>query len=976
MLVVNSALTLRRSKFASVLVGTVSAFAMGCANAASAAQTTPQSATDAASVEEVVVTGSRIVREGYEAPTPLTVVGTEQIQAAADASLMNYLTTMPALIGSATSTSSTGSLAGGQAGLQTLNLRNLGTNRVLVLLDGQRTVGSGTLGQVDVASFPQQLISRVDVVTGGASAVYGSDAVAGVVNFVLDRNFTGVKGEISGGLTNYGDDKNYRIELSGGFGFADNRGHVLISGEHLHNHGIKGDGGRAWNSEGWYQIVNPLYNATSNNTVPQNIFVNHVSVGVLAPGGLITSGPLKGTAFGPGGVPFKYNYGPLFSNPYMQGGDWQVSAFHNYNDLDARVTTDSLFSRVSYDITENISAFVQWGWTQAQTYADIAPSWVFGTSGYVVKNDNAYLPASVRAAMAANGVTQMAIGTINADNLQQLDTAGSRLTNRVHMGFEGKFDAFDSSWKWNAYYATGATKLSFGSEASLVKTSFANAIDAVVNPATGQIVCRVALTNPNTDCRPWNIIGVGVNNGNIAGWNYINNNGLGSLQHGPVKQQTYAASVTGEPFSIWAGPVSLALSFEHRHDEVHVTADAQSLAPGGGHILGNVPALDGETSVTEGAVETLVPLAKGESWAQAWDLNLAARFTSYQTSGFVTTWKIGSTYAPIDDLKFRFTRSRDIRAPNIQELYLPISTSSAQPQIIDRLLPNSPQYALGTQQSTGNPNLVPEKADTTGIGVVLSPTFLSGFTASVDYWDVNINGALYPLTVQQIIDLCANGQNTSVCPNITRNPNTGLIQQVKTFSINVATQDVRGLDVEASYRMAMDSLISSWRGNLSLHGNMTFYLRNYQNNTFQTPTNHLGENQSSGSGNGPPDWKLTMTASYNLEPITVALTGRAISPGVFDATYIECTSGCPVSTTDHPTINNNHIAGRFYLDANVNYKFNVGDNANAEIFVSAKNLFNNDPPPVTTQYYANAAASASLYDSLGTVYRMGLRFKM
>ena len=819
MLVVNSALTLRRSKFVSVLVGTASAFAMGCAaTAASAAQAQkPQAATDAAStVEEVVVTGSRIVREGYEAPTPLTVVGVEQMQNAADVSLMNYLVSMPALTGSATSTSSTTSLAGGQAGLQTLNLRSLGTNRVLVLLDGQRTVASGTLGQVDVGSFPQQLVSRVDIVTGGASAVYGSDAVAGVVNFVLDHQYTGMKGELSAGVTNYGDDKNYKIALSAGFGFADNRGHVLLSGEHLHNAGVKGDGGRKWNSDGWYQIVNPAYNATTNNSVPQNIFINHVSVAVLTPGGLITGGPLKGTAFGPGGVPFKYNYGTLFSNPYMQGGDWEVSSFHNYNDLDMSQTTDSLFTRVGYDITENINAFVQWGWTQAKIYDDIAPSWVFGTSGYTVKVDNAYLPASVRAAAIANGVTQFPIGTLNADSFQQLDNSGSRITNRVHAGLEGKFDAFDTDWKWTATYADGATHLSFGSDASLVKTSYSNAIDAVVNPATGQIVCRIALTNPATPCRPWNIIGTGVNTGNQAGWNYINNNGLGSLQHGTVKQQTEAASINGNPFSIWAGPVSLAISFEHRHDEVHVTSDAASLLPGGGHILGNVPALDGENSVTEGALETVIPLAKGESWAQAWDLNLAARFTSYQNSGFVTTYKIGSTYTPIDDIKFRFTRSRDIRAPNIQELYLPINTGSAQPQIIDRFLPGSPQYALGTSNTIGNSALMPEKADTTGIGVVLSPTFLEGFTASVDYWNVDIGGAIYPLATQQIIDLCYYKQNTAVCPNILRNATTGNIQQISSYSINVASQDTRGLDVEASYRTPVSSLISSWNGNLTL----------------------------------------------------------------------------------------------------------------------------------------------------------------
>ena len=971
MLVVNSALTLRRSKFASVLVGTVSAFALGCANAVSAAQTTPQAATDAAStVEEVVVTGSRIVREGYEAPTPLTVVGTEQLEAKADSNLMNFLQSMPAITGSATNTSSSTALANGAAGLQTLNLRSLGGTRVLVLLDGQRTVGSTTTGTVDVASFPSQLVQRVDVVTGGASAVYGSDAVAGVVNFVLDRNFTGVKGELSGGLTNYGDDKNYKIDLSAGFGFADNRGHVLLSGEHMFNKGIHGDGGRQWNRLGWQQIVNPAYNATTNNSVPQQLFLNHVGVGVMAPGGLITSGPLKGTAFGPGGTPYKFNYGSIFSNPYMQGGDWQLGDLRPYNDIDQKQNNNVLFARLSYDVTDNFNVYAQWGWTQARIYNDIAPSWVFGTSGYVVKVDNAYLPASVRAAMVANGVTQFAIGTTNADSFQQLDNSGVRRTNRLNTGVEGKFNAFNTEWKWNAYFAYGNTGISFGSEASLLKTAYTLATDAVVNPANGQIVCRVALTNPATDCRPWNNIGVGVNNGNLAGWNYINNNGAGSKQHGPIEQTTYAASITGEPFSIWAGPVSLALSFEHRKDEINITADPPSVATGGGHILGNVPALTGKQSVTEGAVETLIPLAKGESWAQAWDLNLAVRFTGYELSGNVTTWKIGTTYTPIDDIKLRFTRSRDIRAPNLSELFLPGSTGSAQPQIIDRFR-NNQQYAIGTTLTTGNPNLLPEKADTTGIGAVLQPRFLEGFTASVDYWDVNISGALYPLAVQQVIDLCYNGTNTAVCPNLIRNATTGLIQTIQLYSINLATQDVRGIDLEASYRTPLSSIVDSWRGGLTFHGNMTFYMRNYTNNTFQTPTDKVGENNAT----NPPNWKLTATIAYNLDPVTVTLTGRAIPAGKIDATFIECTSGCPAATTDHPTININRIPGAFYLDANVTYKFDLG-NAKSEFFIAAKNLFNKDPPPLVTSYFANAAATGSLYDPLGTVYRVGLRFKM
>ena len=927
------------------------------------------SAAPASTVEEVVVTGSRIVREGYEAPTPLTVVGVEELQKSADSNLLNIMNTMPALSGSATATTTISGLSPGNAGVQSLNLRSLGSTRTLVLLDGQRSVGAQRDGSVDVASFPSQLIQRVDVVTGGASAVYGSDAVAGVVNFILDKKFTGVKGELSGGVTNYGDDKNYKVELSAGFGFgSDNRGHILVSGQHSFNSGIQGSGGRKWDQVGVIQMSNPNY--TTTNGQPQQLVRLHAASASFTMGGIITSGPLKGTYFGAGGAPAKYNYGVLYSNPYLVEGDWKLSDLRPYADIDPVQGYDSIFTRASYDITDNINVFVQWGWAQSKLHDIIAPWWVLGgaANAPVVKIDNAYLPATVRAAMVANNVTQFTLGTANID-MEPLDVDSKRFTNRISGGFEGKIDAFDTSWRWNATVNYGATKIRTGAPMAPLLTQYLRAADAVVNPSTGQIVCRITLTNPSDPCKPWNVMGIGVNTGNKAAADYINNNGLGGYAHGLIEQTDYAASITGEPFSIWAGPVSLALSIEHRKDKTNITTDIPSTL--GQHILGNEPGLVGQQSVTEGAVEALIPLAKGESWAQAWDLSLAARFTGYELSGFVSTWKVGTTYSPIDDIKLRFTRSRDIRAPNLQELFTPINIMSGSGQLIDRTLPNSPSYAVGRTNATGNPNLVPERADTTGIGVVLSPSFLSGFTASVDYWNVDLGGAITQLTAQQVIDVCANGRFPALCANLTRDPVTNLITEVKVFGINLASQDVRGIDVEASYRTSLSDVVSDWNGAISLHGLMTFYLRNYQDNTFQLPTNKVGENSTT----TPPNWKLNVTASYSLDPVTVSLTARAVSAGLINATYIQCTSGCPTSTADHTTIDNNHLGGRAYFDASFTYKLPV-ESAQSELFVSVKNILNNDVPAIPTSFLTSISATSPLYDPYGTVYRVGLRFKM
>ena len=925
-----------------------------------------QTAADKAEVEEVVVTGTRIVREGYEAPTPLSVLGADAIAQNAGPSLMSVLQTMPALSGSYGSTGAI-STAQGNVGLNTANLRALGGGRTLVLLDGQRVVGASYSGVANSGSFPQQLISRVDVVTGGASAVYGSDAVAGVINFVLDRKFTGVKAEISAGVTNYGDDKNYKIDLSTGFGFADDRGHILLSGEHLFNAGIQGNANRPWAHVEAQQLTNPAYTAT--NGLPQQIWAtSNAAIATMTPGGVVASGPLKGTAFGAGGTPFQFKFGSVYSNPYMVGGDTAISNLRQYSDLDATSDNSNLFTRVSYDITDNINAFAQWNFSQNHARATLgAINVAAGTADSpVIKTDNAYLPASVRAAMIANNVTQLILGTANFDAGFDGDD-DLLISNMFAAGLEGKFDAFGTTWSWNATYTNGRTMMkTFVFNPALIDR-YVLATDAVVNPATGQIVCRITLTNPSDPCRPWNAMGIGVNDQNSAGHAYFT--GPPDEQRGSLAQQTYSASLSGEPFSIWAGPVSLAASFEHRHLADHVNNDANSKI--GNHVVGNVPSLNGETSVTEGALETVIPIAKNERWAKSWDFTAAARLTDYELSGTVWTWKFGTTYTPIDDIKFRVTYSHDIRAPNLQELFQTPGFVVGSPTVVDPFRNNS-SYVYHNTITQGNPNLMPETANTTGIGVILSPSFLPGVTASVDYWDVAMEGTVQPLTAQQEVNLCFGG-NQATCSAITRDPTTGLITTIATPAINLASSDTRGLDLEATYRTQIADLVSDWRGNFNLHGLMTIFLRSTQDAKLVPEVSTLGNNSTS---TAPPFWKLTVTATYQLDPVTVALTGRAVSAGHIDGSYIECTSGCPVSTSYHQTINNNRLPGRAYMDASLSYDLGVGEAASSQFFLSVKNVFNNNPPPVPTFYLYSIGMSTDLYDRLGTVYRAGIRFKM
>ncbi|HWK49480.1 MAG TPA: TonB-dependent receptor plug domain-containing protein, partial [Steroidobacter sp.] len=283
--------------------------------------------TAAAPIDQVVVTGSRITRDGYEAPTPVSVLGADELNALNVVNVADAVNVLPAFSGSASPRSANGNLSSGATGVSQLNLRGMGTNRTLVLLDGKRYINAAiTAGNSapDVNSFPNALIERVDVVTGGASAAYGSDALSGVVNFVIDHDFTGFKAELQTGMTKYEDDKSISAQLSYGTPFADGRGHFLISGEHTQSDGIEGTNDRPWARLPAAVIQNPAY--AEGNGQPRYVVRRNVGLVAGTPGGVITSGPRRGTYFGPGGEMLSgYNFGTAVGNNFQQGGDWQYS---------------------------------------------------------------------------------------------------------------------------------------------------------------------------------------------------------------------------------------------------------------------------------------------------------------------------------------------------------------------------------------------------------------------------------------------------------------------------------------------------------------------------------------------------------------------------------------------------------------------------------------------------------------------------
>lgn len=916
----------------------------------------------------IVVTGTRIVRDGYEAPTPTTVLSVERLEQQASPSVIDYLTTVPAFSGNVTPQSSTEDVDSGKAGVSSVNLRNLGPTRTLVLMNGQRIVPSTVDGRVDVDLIPSQLIQRIDVVTGGASSVYGSDAVAGVVNFVLDTRFTGIAGEASGGITHYGDNENYRATLTAGTPFADGRGHVIVAGEARHQAGIH-IVDRDWNRHGNVFMTNPAYGTGPGQSrdVPQRLLLENVGPAQASRGGMIVSGPLRGIAFGEGGVPYNFVYGDLVSGALMRGGEWREQ---NYNitdgkSLEPRSSVRNIFARASYEISDAFEVYGQWSWNYKRY-------WTRGygfqdNGGIIVPVTNAFLDESIRAQALAAGLDSLEIGSSNQD-MGFIFIDNERWTNRFVVGAQGDFQVVGTSWSWDAYYQHGISRNTERAINNRIEARYYDALDSVRDPETGAIVCRSTLANPNNGCVAYTPFGINVNSPTQLA--YIRGDGLRKQR---LTQDVVAASLQGEPFSTWAGPVSVATGVEHRREKA--SGSVSLLDQQRAFYAGNYQPTAGAYNVTEGFLEAVVPLARQAKFAESLELNAAVRATDYSNAGYVTTWKIGGTWSPVNDLTFRATRSRDIRAPNISELF-DAGTSS-----LTVILDNG-EFKQATAITRGNPSLAPEKADTIGVGVVIRPSFFPGFEAAVDYWDIDVKGIIAQIAPQQIFDFCAQG-NAEMCAAInpgTANQGTLLPGSVANIinrqPFNLARQNARGIDFEMGYTRTLAEIFDRARGSLSVRALATHYIRN----RFDTGVGVIRDTAGENNGAGPPSWRWQASASYDAKPLALALTARGVSAGAYNNDWIECQTGCPVSVTPRLTVNENDIDGAVYFDLAVSYTVFEAQQGrgNLEAFANIKNVFNKDPVIVglSNVFLEDWYTNPSLYDAAGRTYRVGVRFRM
>jgi outer membrane receptor protein involved in Fe transport len=890
-----------------------------------AATAAPAEARDS---REIVVTGSRIANAGFVAPTPLTVVTQEQIQLAANLNINNLQYDIPALIPGIFAQQ-----AAGNPGQANFNLRGLGSIRTLFLLNGRRVMPTSYDGTTDGNILPLSLVKRVDVVTGGASAAYGSDAISGVVNVILDSKYQGLKGSVQYGFAEAGDNKEYNASLTWGTSFADDRAHLVVSGEFYKSSGSnEGVARRPWANKGYALIPNPLYVAGSNNGQPRQLTLPNVRFSSMTDGGVITAGPLKGTAFGVGGVPEGFVYGDYVGATFMVGGSG--GSFAKYGSITPRLNRKSIYSHLEYDLTETVNVFGEIMYVDSSASSTITPN--YDNGNLTIRIDNPFIPAATRALMVARGLTSFTMGRGEIE-LGLNDAHGRYKYFQGSTGLAGKFG---DDWSWNASYVYSSNKYRYDALNNRNETKWRQAIDVVANPANGAPICRSTLNAANNGCVPINLFGPG--SISEAGVAYVTGT---SFNYYPQTAWDASANISGSPFALWAGDVSIALGAEYRTNKINGTADPLSITRE--WRINNVQPLVAKQNVREAYAEFAIPLLKDLPFVQLLDFDAAARLTKYSTSGKVWSWKLGLNYTINKDLRLRATRSRDIRAPTLNDLFQ--GAGSQIGQIIDRLDNTGATIAYGTG---GNPDLDPEIGNTLTAGIVLTPSWLSGFRASVDYYKIDLSGAISSPGIQGIIDNCLLYGQTNLCPFITRSPTTNKITFILNTAYNASQIKTSGVDIEAAYSLPLSNFVSSWDGQLSLRAIVTYI--------DELKTTNVGRTTDV-AGATTPKWRGTVRATYSTDKLDLSLLYRFVNATVYDNTFV-----------DGVDIDDNRVGGRSYFNFNFNFKLLE----NIDLFGKINNIFDNDPPVRTNGIIEPQTNGSGFYDLVGRSYGVGLRFSL
>ncbi len=791
---------------------------------------------------DIVVTGSRIRRTEFEEPNPIQAFSSEDVQASGKTNITEFLLDSPALSGSLGSERTGGSniFANVQgAGLNLLNLRNLGEDRTLVLVNGRRHVaGLPGISGVDINTIPSALIEKIDVLTGGVSAIYGADGVSGVVNFILKRDFEGLLANGQIGISEHGDAGRRDGSLLAGVNYAERRGNVTLSYDYSSSarlsqfrRSFSGDRRRT------YSVVYNPDDPFDDPRIPDQIALPDIRYAQSSVDGAVDV-DFDGDAdfTGSGAI---YDHGRRLSGGFEQGGSGTPLAGYS-GDFLPEIERHNINMLTSFEVSPALRLFFEGKYATSRTLTEGEPTFDIET---VLAPDNAFLNAQF-GDLAPDGAL------LSRDNfdLGMAQDIARRRTFRAVLGAEGKFG---DHLRYEIAYVYGRTKSNTRKNNYRYADRYFAALDAVVDPGTGKVVCRSDLfpganidpnnydgparsftPGPGSGCVPLNLLGENV--ADPAAIDFIMSR---SRIRSQITQQVVSASLSGDSggfFSLPGGPIGFALGAEYRKESSRSVPDIE-LQDGQVYDIGPYSEDSGSFDVKELFGEISIPLLKDVPFAKTLSFGGALRLSDYSTIGRTTAWKFDGVYAPIEDISFRATYSKVVRAPNIAELFAGRNSTYASiqdpcdpsrvgsgsefrpancvavlqalgftPEQIEAFAPDDdPIAALARRaEREGNPNLKEETAKTWTAGVVLRPRFLPGLTASVDWYDINLKNAISTATGQEITALCVDQPTIDniYCEGVTRDPEDGLVSSIFVTPQNVANFRTAGLDVSVNYR--------------------------------------------------------------------------------------------------------------------------------------------------------------------------------
>jgi iron complex outermembrane recepter protein len=921
---------------------------------------------------EVVVTGSRLVRSDLSAPSPVTVINEDVVQLSGDTTVEAVINELPQL--SAGNNSSVNSAGG--SGVLTANLRGLGAARTLTLVNGRRFIPANGAGSVDLATIPTALVERVEIITGGASAVYGSDAIAGAVNFLLRDDFEGLQISTQYGATSQSDGRQVQYDALFGSNFDDGRGNVTVFASHATRDPV------FMQNRGFSRVpLNAALGPSGSGNIPGGrVSLSAAQIASLNVGGgpgVIPIGPegcttpVSSIRFGANGQVLRhcdpetlYNYaaGNYLLRPLERT---QFSGLAHYGISDAV----EAYAEVHYALAEN----------EFQQAAD-SLAIVTGSNPYFeVLNyaTNPVLSPAVRSMFVNNpqifdpdgdGNARIAGGiSRRVDELGLRNFAFERNTLGTTLGLRGDFEVGEYTWRWDVFgqYQRSRTDETVHNTMSPARLSLG--LNSTTN-SSGQIVCVTQVLG----CVPVNPFGIGSITPEAAA--FISPARSSSDK---FERSVAGASLAGEFLKLPAGPISAAVGYEYRSDDYEFLPGATDLAKEYGSASRGITA--GGYDVSEVFGEVRVPLLSDLPLVNVLAVEGAIRFSDYSNIGSVETWRAGLEWGPVEWLRFRGAYNVAIRAPGINELFAPIqegfspgndpcaavrNPSQAQKDFcVQQGVPaaeinNFVQAALGfSQVSGGNPDLKEETSNTTTIGAVMR---FEKLNVAVDYYEIEVEDAVATINAQTTLDVCYQllDANSEPCKAITRLPGNGQVFQVRASNSNIGSLSVKGVDLSADYTMSLpDAVAFSGGADLSLQLQTGWLFERVSQLVGAAPIDcagFFGSCTAQGAG-GSPAFKGIFAASYNSGPLMLRTQVRYI--GGLDP-LANIAASTPV-VADAVT----------YVD----FATTVQVGEKLELFGGIDNAFDEQPPLLTSSWGGDANTDVTMYDVIGRRYFVGLR---